>query len=94
MERTIKYLNSKWYYRFAKIAFVVLFIIIFSRFNYIFINTLGFKSVDGNKTKILCNANSKEFSANDVTGLALSRNDFKNYSFDYKYFLKEISTNI
>lgn len=53
--KTISYLNSKAWYRFLKVIFVVMFLIVLMGFNSIIFSD-GIKKLDLTKSTIICNA--------------------------------------
>lgn len=86
--KTIDYLNSKIWYRTLKVFYVLVFLCVFIGGNILgFVEDPKFKSIDTEKTKIICNfGDRKEFS---IKSKNIYLGDLADEPFDYKNFFKE-----
>lgn len=85
--QTVSYLNTKTWYRFLKVFFILLFVILTIGYNAIIFWEIGLKNIDESKTVITCSiGDKKQFNASSL-GISLSSADFNEYNlFDYKKF--------
>ena len=83
MEKTLKYLNEKIWYRLLKVFFIFLFVVGIGFLN-LFIFGEGVKRIDQEKTQIVCLFNNNKVITPASIGITLSNSDFKNDEYDYK----------
>lgn len=84
-KKTIEHLNTKAWYRFVKVIFIILFVFVFTGYNFAIFSS-GVSKVDNKNTTIQCNIKDKQtFTAEDLN-LSFTKNYFPNDSFDYKKF--------
>lgn len=90
-EKNITYLNSKVWYRFLKVVYILLFILVVLGLNLENYYKNGVKKVDMEKTRIYCNfQDQKIFSPKEIGYIfTLDINDFVDDKFDYEYFFKK-----
>jgi hypothetical protein len=91
MEKTTSHLNSKIWYRTIKVLFIFIFLISLVGFNAFVFSGIGFKNLDNNKTKIICNYKDKKNFTPKEKNIYLENYNFKNNTFDYKYFFEGYS---
>ncbi len=87
MEKTVKALNEKTWYRLLKVVFILSIITVIGIYNLI-IYFNGVKKVDQNKTTITCLYKDKRVFTPKELGINLDRYDLKNDNFDYKEFFE------
>lgn len=86
-KKTISFLNSKVWYRFIKVLFIISILIFLSIFNYIIVSG-GVKKIDQEKTTIQCNLGEKKSFSTESINLSLDTGAFNNELFEYKgYFI-------
>lgn len=88
--RTIGELNEKIWYRFIKVIYLCIFLLVIVIFNVVIFNddVVGLKNINRNKTKIICNYKDKRTFTPNEKKIDLDMDDFKNGVFDYKNFFE------
>ena len=86
--KTVSFLNSKVWYRFIKVIYVLLFIVILLGYNILTFSGSSFKNVDQDKTLIICNYKDEKVFYSKEKNIRLNNHDFKNETFDYKDFFE------
>lgn len=86
--KTTSHLNSKAWYRFLKVIYILLFIIILLGYNLIMFSGTELKNLDQEKTLIICNYKDEKVFSPKEKNIYLSNYDFKNGIFDYKNFFE------
>ena len=79
-------MNSKVWYRFIKVIYILLFIFVLLAYNLFVLYDIGLKQLDQNKTQIICNKTDKTFTAKQAN-IELKEHHFKN-GFNYKEFFE------
>jgi hypothetical protein len=79
-------LKSKWWYRLLKVIYI--FVLLFVLFVFNFFLLPSYKTINLDKTNIRCNYGDKKIFTAKELGLYLSADDFRNDTFDYKYFFE------
>jgi hypothetical protein len=81
-------LKSKWWYRLLKVIYIFTLLIVLFIFNSVIV-VANYKTINADKTKILCNYGDKKvFTAKDIELNLLDVHDFNNGVFDYKHFFE------
>jgi hypothetical protein len=87
--KTIKHLNTKTWYRFVKVIFILLFLAVIAIGNLFVFSNGDFKQVSLDKTKITCTyGEKKSFTASDVNLYSISSAVFSEDKFNYKNFFE------
>lgn len=90
---TLKELNEKAWYRFLKVVYILLLILVIAVTSFIILgDNNGFKTVDNEKTEIKCNVlkekgKEKVFTASEY-GIKFSNSHFKDGKLDYPYLIQ------
>jgi len=86
--KTVSYLNSRAWYRFIKVIYILLFIVILLGYNLFTFSVIGFKNLDQDKTLIICSYKDEKVFYPKEKNIHLNNYDFKNETFDYKDFFE------
>lgn len=86
--KTTSHLNSRVWYRFLKVIYILLFIIILFGYNLIIFSGTELKNLDQEKTLIICNYKDEKVFSPKEKNIRLNNYDFKNRTFDYKDFFE------
>ena len=87
--KTLKELNEKAWYRFLKVIYILLLILVIAVTSFIILgDNNGFKTVDNEKTEIKCNVGNKKVFKASEHGIKFSNYHFDNGSIDYPRFLQ------
>jgi hypothetical protein len=81
--KTVSYLNSKTWYRFVKVLFVIGFFIILAGFNFI-VFSQGVKTIDQSQTTIYCTLGIKKVFTAQSKNINLNSSDFTDGQFNYQ----------
>lgn len=87
--KTLQALNEKAWYRFLKVIYILLLILVIAvTFIIIYSSNHGFKTIDNKKTEIKCNVGNKKVFKASEHGIELSDYYFDNGKLNYPNFLQ------